>query len=152
MKSKKSIEQKVEDLGVIMEQFSYTPIEGRVFAYLLVANPPYRSFEDIMEFLKASKGSISNALNRFMHEGTITYRTFSGDRKRYFMVNMEGWKKNLEQTAMTLTAFSKLLKESLDFRNPDEHLEFVNQLRNVLDFQIYLSDQIELAIKRWNSK
>lgn len=152
MKDQKAIEQKVEDIGVVLEQFSYTPIEGRVFAYLLLAQPPYKSFEEIMEFLKASKGSVSNALHRFMNEGTITYRTFSGDRKRYFKIDINGWKKNLENTAMTLTAFSKVLEDTLEFRNENEHVEFVNELRNVLDFQVYLSDQIELAIKRWNSK
>lgn len=152
MKANKAVEQKVEDLGVIMEQFSFTPIEGRVFAYLLVANPPYQSFDEIMEFLKASKGSTSNALNRFMHEGTITYRTFSGDRKRYFMIDLDPWKKHLENTAMTLTSFSKILEETLEIRNKDEHIEFVNKLQDLLAFQIYLSDQIEIAITRWNNK
>lgn len=152
METKKSIEQKVEDLGVILERFSYTPIESRVFAYLLVANPPYKSFDDIMEFLKASKGSTSNAINRFMHEGTLTYRTFSGDRKRYFMIDIGAWKKNLENIAMTLTAFSEVLEATLEIRDPEEHVEFVTELRNVLDFQIYLSNQIELAIKEWNNR
>ncbi len=36
----KNKKQYVEDLGVLFEKMGKTPIEGRVFACLLVANPP----------------------------------------------------------------------------------------------------------------
>jgi len=134
------LKEKVENLGVVIEKFGRTPIEGRVFAYLLLANPPYRSFDDIVEFLNAGKSSISNALNMFQREGTILYRTFSGDRKRYFMIDTKGWHKN------------HLLEDVLKFRKGTDEQKFNDDLRELLDFQTYISDEIAKAIIRWNKR
>ena len=48
----------VEILGVQMEKFGRSPMESRVFAYLLVAEPPHASFDEIKEFLKALSKSM----------------------------------------------------------------------------------------------
>jgi len=146
------LKEKVENLGVVIEKFGRTPIEGRVFAYLLLANPPYRSFDDIVEFLNAGKSSISNALNMFQREGTILYRTFSGDRKRYFMIDTKGWHKSFADGVKNLSDFNHLLEDVLKFRKGTDEQKFNDDLRELLDFQTYISEEIAKAIIKWNKR
>ncbi|MGB0369459.1 MAG: GbsR/MarR family transcriptional regulator [Flavobacteriales bacterium] len=148
----KDIKERVEELGVLVERFGRTPLEARVFSYLLLSEPPYRSFDDIREFLQASKSAVSNALSVLQRDDSVTYKTFSGDRKRYFMVNVKEWDKKLMNSARNLSAFNVLLSEVLDYRKGSEHQEFNNDIQNLFDFQVYLSQEIDKAIEAWKSK
>lgn len=141
------LKDKVEKLGVSIEKYGRTPIEGRVFAYLLLSDPHYRSFDDIVEFLSAGKSSVSNAVNMYLKEGTLTYRTFSGDRKRYFMIDVDGWKKGFEKS---MSSFNLLLVDVLEFRGKSESKEFNDDLRQLHEFQTHLSNEIRKTIDKWN--
>ena len=114
---------------------------------MLLSDPPYRSFDDIVEFLSAGKSSVSNALNMYLKEGTLTYRTFSGDRKRYFMIDVDGWKKGFEKS---MSSFNLLLEDVLEFRGKSKSEEFNNDLRQLHEFQTHLSDEIRKTIVKWN--
>lgn len=142
-----TLKEEVEKLGVTVEKFGRTPIEGRVFAFLLLSDPPYRCFDNIVEFLGAGKSSVSNALNMYLKEGTITYRTFSGDRKRYFMIDVDGWKKRFEKS---MSSFNLLLEDVLEFRGNSSNKEFNDDLRRLHEFQTHLSEEIVKTIDRWN--
>jgi len=148
----KALKEKVEGLGVLMEKFGRTPIEGRVISYLLLAEPSYRSFDDIVEFIQAGKSSVSNALTMFQKEGTVSYRTFSGDRKRYFMINAEGWKKSFEDSVTNLTALNVMLEDVLKFRTGSEDSDFNANLRELLDFQTHVTNELTKTIHKWNNR
>ena len=148
----KDIKERVEELGVLCERFGRTPLEARVFSYLLLSEPPYRSFDDIREFLQASKSAVSNALNVLQRDGSLTYKTFSGDRKRYFMVNVKEWDQKLMNSARNLSAFNVLLSQVLEFRSDSKHEDFTQDIAKLLDFQIYLSQEIDKAIETWKNK
>ena len=97
-----NLKQRVEDIGVVYEQFGKTPIASRVFSFLLLSEPSHKTFDEIREFLKASKSAVSNAINSHLQDGTINYKTFSGDRKRYFYLDLENWR-NMLKNFMILT-------------------------------------------------
>jgi DNA-binding transcriptional regulator GbsR (MarR family) len=147
----KDIKQGVEELGVMFEKFDRSPMESRVFAYLLLADPPHQSFDAIREFLDASKSAVSNALNRLQSEGTVHYITFSGDRKRYFKVNTSAWYERLIDSAKNLAAFNHLLEEVLRYRADSLHVNFTNDLKKLLDFQEFLTVEIEKSIAKWKA-
>ena len=88
----------IEKIGVKTEKMGYSPLSGRILGALLLAEPPYMTFDYLCEFLSASKSSISNNLNVLMKEGVnmIEYFTIPGDRKRYFKISFENWNKHLK--------------------------------------------------------
>ena len=86
-RSANQLAEKVEKIGIMIEQMGHAPVPGRIVAYLMLSEPPYRDFYEIQEFLKASKSTISTALNQLMQAGVVNYITFSGDRRRYFQIN-----------------------------------------------------------------
>ena len=143
------IKRKVEDMGVFFEKMGRTPMSGRVFAFLLLAEPHYQSFDDIIGFLGASKSAISNALALLQQEGSVSYLTFSGDRKRYFRIDTENWLKQLIASADNLAQLNGLLKGVYEFREQNGSGEFNEELRKLLDFQDHLSQNINAAVESW---
>ncbi|GLR19473.1 GbsR/MarR family transcriptional regulator [Portibacter lacus] len=139
-----SKEELVEKMGIHFEQSGLTPLHGRVFAYLLLAEPSHKDFFEIQEFLKASKSAISNAIKFLLDKEMITYITFSGDRRRYFKVNLKGWKAKMKKDILAMSTMISMLGEVLSHKNVDKEPEFVNEItdfRNVLlDIQNIFKD------------
>jgi len=144
--------QKVEELGVMLERFGRTPLEARIFAFLLIAEPPHKSFDEIREFLGASKSAVSNALNFFLREKTVAYKTFSGDRKRYFYINASEWEKLLKESSKNMLNFNVMLDEVLDYRKNSEYKDFNADIKNILAFQIHITSALEKALEEWKKK
>lgn len=146
------VQKKVEEMGIVFEKAGLTPMHGRVFAYLLLAEPPYKDFYEIQEFLKASKSAISNALKYLMDQGMIDYITFSGDRRRYFRVNHKTWLERYKDSIRSIATFRNLIEEVLQVRENSKHLDFNEQLQNMLDFQTHIANGLEELIRSWEDK
>ena len=146
------IKRKVEEMGVFFEQAGHSPMNGRVFAYLLLSEPPYRDFYEIQEFLGASKSAISNALNGLMDKGAVNYMTFSGDRRRYFKVNTEGWLNTTKEQVKQVTHLKKLIEAVLEERADSKHLDFNEGLQEIIDFYTFLGAEMEQALAKWEAQ
>src|SRR5688500_5555046 len=85
------IKEHIEKVGVSLEQIGFPRMVGRTLGYLMVSDPPHRTFNEIQEYLQASKSSISTSLQFLLNQGLIGYFTLPGDRKRYFRFNAESW-------------------------------------------------------------
>ncbi len=150
--AKEKLKQKetmVEKMGVIFENSGFTPMHGRVFAFLLLSEPPYQDFYSIQEFLKASKSAISTALKFLTDMKVVQYITFSGDRKRYFQVDVEGW---FEQTTAQLEiveTIAELTQDVLDNRSESKHLEFNEKLEQMVKFNSQLNIALKQFIQEW---
>lgn len=144
--------RKVEDLGVIFEEFGQSPMESRVFSYLLLAEPEYKTFDEIREFLGASKSAVSNAINRHIKDKSVGYLTFSGDRKRYFKINTKNWLKMAMNSSNTVSKVNGVLTDVLEFRKHSGTKEFNDGLIEILDFQTFLGKKIDEALKEWENK
>jgi hypothetical protein len=143
------IKQKVEEIGVAFDKTGAQPMIGRVLGFLMLADPPHQTFYAIQEFLGASKSSISNALNAMMFEGSVEYITFSGDRKRYFRLNVEHW---LEDSKCKMTDFgdvNRVLREALHLRDPDKHQEFNKGLWRILEFHEFMAQEMPKLFEKW---
>ena len=126
-----NLKQRVEDIGVVYEQFGKTPIASRVFSFLLLAEPSYKTFDEIREFLNASKSAVSNAINSHLQDGTI--------------------KKRVEEYAKKLYDFNNVMEDVLKHRSNND-IEFNNKLKDVIDFQNFLNQKIDEAIIKWKEK
>jgi DNA-binding transcriptional regulator GbsR (MarR family) len=146
------ITQKVEELGVFFERGGWSPMTGRVFAYLLMCEPPHKDFFEIQDFLKASKSAVSNALNTLEKDGIVDYLTFSGGRRRYFRVNPAGWLARLKNQVRQATMMRHLLEGVIKQRMDSKYQAFSEDLEKILDFHITLADSLEKSIIEWEQK
>lgn len=149
---KENIRKKVEEMGVYFEKSGLTPMHGRVFAYLLLGEPPYKDFYEIQEFLQASKSAISNALKFLQSENLVDYITFSGNRRKYFRVNMDGWLKNSKLRIRQATTLKDIVVGVLEERANSKHLDFNEKLETMIDFHTELADVLERFIDNWEKK
>lgn len=139
-------------MGVFFEQRGLTPMHGRVFAYLLLAEPPYKDFYDIQAFLKASKSAISNALKFLMDKRLVKYITFSGDRRRYFQVDIDAWLNLNRQELHQVTAITEILADVLDIQAAQRQPEFRQKLEKVHNFYLELGEVLDQFVEKWEQK
>ena len=99
----KRIRETIEETGKVFEKFGLTPMQGRIISYFTVSDPPEKTFDELVQYFKASKSSVSNSLNYLLQNKIIDYKTFPSDRKRYFFITdsffMVYFKKVLENVA-----------------------------------------------------
>ena len=148
-KSADQLSEKVEKIGIMIEQMGHAPVPGRILAYLMLSEPPYRDFFDIQEFLKASKSSVSTALNQLMQAGVVNYITFSGDRKRYFQINTKGLLSISKEQFKRGEQINEMVSEALQHRRSSEFQRFNRELKEVIDFSMYVHKGIEKLIEEW---
>lgn len=150
--TQRNLAEMVERMGVLFEQSGYTPMHGRVFAYLLLAEPPHQDFFTIQEFLKASKSAISNALKFLTNEGIVEYITFSGDRKRYFKVDVRGWLENTKERMRQATDLKILIADVLEVRKDTKYLAFNEELQDIINFHSELAEVLKDMAARWDKQ
>ncbi len=155
MNKEEKIKQLVERIGIVMEsKGECSPIAGRVFAYLLLADPPHKDFYDIQEFLSASKSSISTALKFLMDKGMVGYITFTGDRRRYFRVDFDRWIQNVQNVTAYVKAFNKELREVKEFRETEQPAgtDFLQGLDKIIQFQSDILEAIQTIMANWEAR
>jgi predicted transcriptional regulator len=129
----------IERVGIALEKAGLPPLPGRVFAYLLVAEPSHKTFFEIQEDLQASKSAVSNALNLLMNKGAVEYTTFLGDRKRYFRLNAAKWYEEATNRIPEALGLRQLLEDALATRAPETDPELVAGIRKIMALQDYIA-------------
>lgn len=143
--------QLIEKIGVQSEKAGLTPAVGRIFAYLMIADPPEKSFEEIYQYLQMSKSAVSNGLNALLQHGLIDYITHTGDRKRYFHINTKGWMEQTKKQIEGQEQLQPLIKEVLKSRS-NKYPEFNKALEEIIAFHDFMREEIKNAIKKWEKK
>lgn len=138
----------IEKIGVIYEIAGHTHMTGRVVGLLLLAEPPFKSFESIVEELNASKSSISNTLKLLISMGLVEYITFTGDRKRYFKIKVSAFESMLYKETENLRNYIQLLKKVQELRS-DVNEKFNNDLKRFISFFELVEREYPIMIKKW---
>ena len=145
----KELQLTIERHGTFFEQRGMTPMEARVFALLLLADPPHLDFYTIQNTLGASKSAISNALNRLLAADRIDYLTKPGDRKRYFGVNPTGWLERMKTEIASVAPFVNRMDQILQARIGMDSPEFDAQLRHVRSFFAFMAEEFPKLMAKW---
>lgn len=138
----------IERTGVLMERDGMTPAEGRVLGLLLVGDDLEYTFEEICLLLNLSKSAVSNALNALLRGHRIEYITRPGDRKRYFRSRIHNWGEVLKEKFQGLLEIRQHFEEVLSQRDP-QTVEFNQKLKEVIEFQQFISRELPFLFKRW---
>ena len=138
----------VEKIGVVYERAGHTPMAGRIVGVLFLSEPPYRSFDELVKELSASKSAISNGLNLLSSMGLVEYETFSGDRKRYFKLNLQALETIFRKELENISNFSLLLKKVRDVRSP-KYSDFNSGIDNFIKLIEIFQDEYPRIINKW---
>jgi DNA-binding transcriptional regulator GbsR (MarR family) len=86
----------IEEVGIVFEQTGLPRMAGRLFGWLLVAEPPYQSPAELADVLQASKGSISTTVRLLQQSGFIERYVIPGSRHDYFRLPQDAIKKVIQ--------------------------------------------------------
>ena len=83
----------IEEVGVVFEQTGLPRMAGRLFGWLLIADPSHQSPAELADVLQASKGSISTTVRLLQQSGFIERYVIPGSRHDHFRLPPDAIKK-----------------------------------------------------------
>jgi DNA-binding transcriptional regulator GbsR (MarR family) len=109
----------VEDTGKVFEKFGLTPMQGRIVAFFTITDPPEKTFDELVEYFKASKSSVSNSLNYLLQNRIIDYKTFASDRKRYFYLTDSFFRVYFRKVLENVAELKEYAYRTVSMRTPE---------------------------------
>ncbi|WP_421919450.1 GbsR/MarR family transcriptional regulator [Marinifilum sp.] len=122
MISLKEIEEKkkeiVEKYGLFMEKNEdFPPIAARIFSTLLFTSKKGNTFEELVNFLDASKSTISTNLQKLKSMEIVDYYTKPGERKKYFRLSPVGFLAFIDRNLKKLKDERDIIEEVIAFKS-----------------------------------
>jgi biotin operon repressor len=140
-----------EEFGLLFEEMGRTRMDGRICAWLLLADPPVQSLTEIAEALSVSKAAVSTAARSLLQVGMVERVSEPGrrgDSYRSLPGNLEGVLQ-LDR----LVVFRRLVERGLtlvaDKDQSRSNYALLHELRDFLDF---LQAEIPGLLARWQAR
>jgi DNA-binding transcriptional regulator GbsR (MarR family) len=146
LNQEKLTRETIEEIGKVFEKFSLTPMQGRIVAYFIVSDPPEKTFEEMVNYFKASKSSVSNSLNFLLQNKIIDYKTFASDRKRYFFITDSFFIVYFRKVLENVVELKEYAYRTVSMRTPEYPTaseKILNWIENANRFQETLENTLE---------
>ena len=141
----------VEQMAAMLAAGGLPRVPGRVWAYLLICEPPQQSASALAETLDASRGAISGAVRILETAGLVRRTTRRGDRREYFHVPPGSIVSILNARLPVTTAWRQLADHGLEIlgdRTPAQRAR-MQELRDVYAFMEHeLPTMLERFLER----
>ncbi len=128
--------QFVEEVALSFEQQGLFRMAGRVLGWLLICDPPEQSFNQLVEVLQASKGSISNAMRLLVPSGLVERVSRPGERRDYYRIRPGAWVELARIRTRHYGEFKKLVEQGLHMLDgaPPTRRERLHDLHALYDW------------------
>ncbi len=103
----------VEAMGQYMGSYKLTPMAGRLWAWLLICEPPEQTAAELAGSLRASRGAISGAAGFLSAAGMIRRVRRRGDRREYLSAPPGTFDAILRSAGATYTRLVEITEEGL---------------------------------------
>ncbi len=103
----------VEAMGQFLGSSGMTPMAGRMWAWLLICEPPEQTAADLADALKASRGAISGTARLLATAGMIRRTTRRGDRREFFSAPPSAFQALLAGAGASYRRFREITEQGL---------------------------------------
>ena len=137
----------LDDVAAFFAAHGMSPIAGRLFAYLLVCDPPEQSFETLCEALGASRASIS-MMTRLLVQIGLVERLPGRGRRLSYRLDPQAWTHLLEddmRSAMRLRELATVGLRLLQRRRPQAR----QRLAAMQQFYAFLEKETAQVLTKW---
>jgi len=150
MNDKKSEDEFIEKFGMFFERYSsYPRIAGRMFGYLLICDPPYKTAKQLVNRLKIAKSSVSGMMRLLIQSRIVEEVSMAGERSRFYRIREGGWESLFLEKLHALSSVRQLLLEGGTLlKNKDPKL--LNRIKELDDLYAFFENEMPLMTKRWN--
>lgn len=139
----------IEKFGLFFEKRSrFSRIAGKIFAYLLICNPPEQTQQQITKSLKIALGSASTMIRMLAQAKIIEEFTKPNIRPKFYRVKSGGWEKHFLTTLQNLSTVRNLLGEGRSLlKNKSSRLtKRIDELDNLYAF---FERELPIIISKW---
>jgi DNA-binding transcriptional regulator GbsR (MarR family) len=142
----------VEEVGIVFEQTGLPRMAGRIFGWLLVADPPHQCMDELAEALMASKGSISTITRHLIQISLIERLSLPGIRHDYFRIHNNAWRcmvgRGLEDE---IKMFRQLAEHGMELL-PDKASLARHRLEEMHAWYTFLEREFPALLERWEQE
>ncbi len=103
----------VESVAQLLAAQGLPRMAGRIWAWLLICDPPEQAAAQLADALHASRGSISDSARLLTTAGLISRSTRRGDRREYFSIPPSAVRTLMRARLPGVTALRRLADEGL---------------------------------------
>jgi DNA-binding transcriptional regulator GbsR (MarR family) len=142
----------IEEVGVGFEQTGMPRMAGRVFGWLLIADPPYQSSAELAKVLQASKGSISTTTRLMVQIGLIERFVIPGVRHDYFRLHQEALQRIIKHGLEDeIKMLKNLAEHGLELLKGESSLRR-QWLEKMLDRYTFLDKEFPVLMARYEEQ
>jgi DNA-binding transcriptional regulator GbsR (MarR family) len=144
-------DQFIERFGLAFEASSYPRMAGRIFGYLLLADPPHQSMEEIYTRLRSSKSSASTGLKALIELHLVEPVRLPERRPTLYRVRLGGWTEVFRQRLLAVTAINQLVEQGLRLLDgqPEEQRQRLQEMKDMYDF---VQRELPALFERWEQE
>lgn len=141
------LKEYIEDIGLFYEQYGLPKMAGRVLGYLMATSKIAISFDDLVDELQASKGSISGNIKLLISQHLIEKYSLPGNRKSYFRISYGNISRTLEDKISSVKEIINIYVRANQIN--DSESEKHRQLEEMVDFYRFLEVEIPKLKQQW---
>jgi DNA-binding transcriptional regulator GbsR (MarR family) len=145
------IREMIEESGKVFVKFDLTPMQGRIVAYFTMSDTPEKTFDELVEYFRASKSSISNSLNYLLQNKIIDYKTISSDRKRYFFLTDSFFRVYFRKVLSNVAELKEYAYRTVSVRSP-EYPEASEKILKWIENANMFQEALEKAMSSMNGE
>jgi len=142
----------IEEIGVSFEKTGLPRMAGRMFGWLLIADPPFQSPSDMAEVLMASKGSVSTTVRLLTQIGMIERYVIPGERHDHFRLREDALKKTVQHgLGEEISMFRQMAERGLELmrHEPSPRREWLQQMH---DRYAFLEKEFPALVERYEKQ
>lgn len=141
----------VEDLGLFFEGTGQTRMAGRIFATLLLADPPEMSSSDLAEYLSVSSGSVSTMTRELIRLDLVERVGVPGERRDYFRANVGALPQLLRDRLSAVGRMHELMERGEELvQGKDPAVR--RRLEEIHAFYEFVEAELDAALARWDER
>ncbi|MEV4110175.1 MarR family transcriptional regulator [Nonomuraea sp. NPDC049695] len=137
----------VDRMGLVMERLGGTRTMGRLYAWLIICEPPHQSLTDLAARLGVSKTAISTVARQLEMVGMIE-RVPTSSREHHYQVIHGGWEHVMRVQFALLRPAVETLEFGLSVVGEDRP-EQRARLRDTKEFFAFVEYDGEQFLQRW---
>ncbi len=145
------VDQFVDRLAGILAEEGLPPIAGRMWAWLLVCDPPEQTAAQLATAIGASRGSISGMARLLEPSGLIRRNTRRGDRREFYGAAPDAMIRVLEIRGRQLRPTLDLLDEALDTLG-DRTNGSLDRLRDARALYAFMAREFPAMIEKFRAE
>jgi len=140
-----------EDVGLLFEQEGMPRMAGRILGWLLIAETPQTSLQELAEILRASKGSISTMSRLLIRMGLVERVSLPGERRDFIRLKPGSWTEWFGDEIAKIGGFRELAARGLGLLKSREPAAR-ERLEEMHDLFAFLEQEYPLLLERWEKK